>query len=277
MSVPTDDSWKEFLAVPQTPELFGKWVRRFHPAPDSSVRLVCLPHAGGSASFYFPLSKALAPGVDVLAVQYPGRQDRRNEPHITDLSEMADRIFAAIRHLDDRPLALFGHSMGAVLGYEIALRMQDAGLPAPVRFFASGRRAPSCDRGEQVDPRADDEILAELLRLSGTPAEVLADPELREMIMPPIRSDYQAVIAHRFAPGRRLDCPVTVLTGDSDPRVSLAEAVAWEEHTSGPTELHVFPGGHFFLAEQSTRVTRLLADRLARQDAAAPREAGILR
>ncbi|WP_210583623.1 thioesterase II family protein [Streptomyces sp. GESEQ-35] len=261
--------------MPQPPEQFGKWLRQFHPAPDSSVRLVCLPHAGGAASFYFPLSKALAPTVDVLAVQYPGRQDRRHEPHITVLSDMADEIFAAVRHLDDRPLALFGHSMGAVLAYEIALRMQDAGLPAPLRLFASGRRSPSSTRGEKVDPRSDEQIVAELLRLSGTPAALIADPEIREMIMPAIRSDYQAVMAHRCEPGRKLECPLTVLTGDSDPRVSIAEAVAWEEHTTGPTELQVFPGGHFYLVDQSAPVTALLADRLARQDAATRREARI--
>ncbi|MDL5205432.1 alpha/beta fold hydrolase [Streptomyces sp. ALI-76-A] len=259
--------------MPQPPEQFRTWVRRYQAAPDSAVRLVCLPHAGGSASFYFPLAKALAPAVEVLAVQYPGRQDRRHEPHITRLSDMADQIFAAVRHLDDRPLALFGHSMGAVLAYEIALRMQDAGLPAPVRLFASGRRAPSRDRHEQVDPGVDEEILAELLRLSGTPAELLADPEIREMIMPPLRSDYRAVMAHRFTPGRRPDCPVTVLTGDSDPRVTVDEAAAWEEHTTGPTELQVFPGGHFFLAEQSTRVAELIADRLAGRYVATRHEA----
>nr|AXL06540.1 thioesterase [uncultured bacterium] len=261
--------------MPQPPEQFGKWVRRFAPAPDSSVRLVCLPHAGGSASFYFPLAKALAPQAEVLVVQYPGRQDRRHEPNIPSLADMADQIFAAIRHLDDRPLALFGHSMGAVLAYEIALRTQDAGLPAPMRLFASGRRAPSVDRGEGVDPGSDDKIVAELLRLSGTPASVLADPELRDMIVPPIRNDYRAVMAHRFEPGRQLDCPVTVLTGDKDPRVSIEEAAAWEDHTTGPTELHVFPGGHFYLVDESARVTALLADRLARQDAGTRHEARI--
>ncbi|MFD5514893.1 thioesterase II family protein [Streptomyces sp. NPDC127066] len=260
--------------MPQPPKQFGTWIRRFTPAPDSVARLVCLPHAGGSASFYHPLSKALAPTVDVLAVQYPGRQDRRQEPLITSLPDLADQIFAAIRHLDDRPLALFGHSMGAVLGYEIALRLQDAGLPAPVRFFASGRRAPSSPRDERVDPGSDEEILTELLRLSGTPAALLADPEIRDIVMPPIRADYQAVMAHRYEPDRSLDCPVTVLTGDNDPRVSIDEAAAWEDHTTGPTELEVFPGGHFFLAEQSTRVTGLLADRLA-QDVATRHEARI--
>ncbi|MCQ4212410.1 alpha/beta fold hydrolase [Streptomyces longispororuber] len=270
-----DHSWKEFLAVPQASVQFGTWVRQFHPAPDTRVRLVCLPHAGGSASFYFPLSKALAPTAEVLAVQYPGRQDRRQEPNISNLDELADRVFEVIGDLDDRPLALFGHSMGAVLAYEVALRLQDAGLPDPVRLFVSGRRAPSRDRDERLHVSTDEELLAEVRRLGGSHAVLLDDPDVREMIMPSIRSDYRAVERYRCTPGRQLTCPVTVLTGDSDPRVSIDEAAAWEEHTTGPTELQVFPGGHFFLSDQNTRVTGLLADRLTSPDVATLHEAKI--
>jgi surfactin synthase thioesterase subunit len=236
---------------------------------------VCLPHAGGSASFYFPLSRALTPEVDVLAVQYPGRQDRRHEPAFASLPELADQIFEVIRHLDDRPLALFGHSMGAVLAYEVALRMKDAGLPMPERLFASGRRAPSRDRYERMHLGSDEELLTEVRKLGGPHAALLADPEILEVIMPAIRGDYRAVENYRCEPGRRLACPVTVLTGDSDPRVSIDEAVAWEEHTTGPTELQVFPGGHFFLVDESARVSGLLADRLARRNVGARDEARI--
>ncbi|MEU9250397.1 alpha/beta fold hydrolase [Streptomyces sp. NPDC048270] len=262
--------------MPQAAEQFDKWVRRSHPAPDSGIRLVCLPHAGGSASFYFPMSKALAPAVEVLAIQYPGRQDRRHEPNVPSLPDLADRIFAAVGGLDDKPLALFGHSMGAVLAYEVALRMQDAGLPSPVRLFTSGRRAPSCERDEGVHTQSDEHMVAELRKLSGTSAAMLNDPELLEMIMPAIRSDYRAVETYRYEPGRRLDCPVTVITGDSDPRVSVDEAAAWEDHTTGPTDLHVLPGGHFYLVEQSTRVAALLAERLDPRRAAPPAGSGLV-
>ncbi|MEU9233177.1 thioesterase II family protein [Streptomyces subrutilus] len=255
--------------MPQAAEQLQKWVRRSHPAPKAKVRLVCLPHAGGSASFYFPVSKALAPAVEVLAIQYPGRQDRRHEPNIPSIPDMADQIFAAVRPLDDRPLALFGHSMGAVLAYEVALRMQDAGLSSPVRLFTSGRRAPSCRRDERIPVESDEQLVAELRKLSGTDATMLADPELLEMIMPAIRSDYDAVLSYQYEPGRKLDCPVTVLTGDSDPRVTVDEAAAWEHHTTGPTDLHVLPGGHFYLVNQNERVIGLLAERLVPQDAVA--------
>ncbi|RSN55631.1 thioesterase [Actinomadura sp. WAC 06369] len=254
--------------VPHSAEQFEKWTRRFHPAPDGDARaprLLCLPHAGGSASFFFPASKALAPAVEVLAVQYPGRQDRRHEPNVSDLHELADQIFAAVRRLDDRPLALLGHSMGALVGYEVALRMRDSGTRAPVRFFASGRRAPSRHRPSTLHTEPDERIVAELRRLSGTDAAMLADPELLEMILPAIRADYRAVETYRPEPGRVLDCPVTVLTGDADPQVTIDEAAAWEEHTTGPTELRVFQGGHFFLMDEAERVLDTVRSGLGRR------------
>nr|AXL06119.1 thioesterase [uncultured bacterium] len=249
--------------MPRTAEHVDKWVRRFAPAADGEVRLVCLPHAGGSASFFFPVARALAPAVEVLAVQYPGRQDRRHETAVDNIPDLADRVLDSLRHLDDRPLALFGHSMGAVLGYEVALRMRDAGLPAPAHLFASGRRAPSRYRDEQVHEMSDDRIVSELKNLSGTDAAMLADPELLEMILPAIRSDYRAVETYRHDPGRTLDCPVTVLTGDSDPKVSVEEARAWAEHTTGPSDLRVLPGGHFFLVDQAGQVLDIVRRKLA--------------
>lgn len=253
--------------MPGATAQFEKWVTVFRPAPDSAVRLVCLPHAGGSASFFFPVATALAPTVEVLAVQYPGRQTRRQEPGIDNIPDYADQIFAALRHLDDRPLALFGHSMGAVLAYEVALRMRDARLPSPVRLFASGRRAPSRYRDEHVHAATDEDVLAELRALSGPNQAILADPEVLAMFLPAIRSDYTAIERYRHEPGRLLDCPVTVLTGDSDPRTTLDEARAWEEHTTGPTDLRVFSGGHFFHVERSAEVISLLSRTLSGQGA----------
>jgi surfactin synthase thioesterase subunit len=248
--------------VPDPAEHAERWVRRFAPAPAARARLVCLPHAGGSASFFFPVAKALAPTLEVLAVQYPGRQDRRHEPAADNIADLADQVLAALGDLDDRPLALFGHSMGATIAYEVALRMQDAGLASPAHLFASGRRAPSRYRDERVHELSDDRIVSELRTLSGTNAEMLADPEMLAMILPAIRSDYRAVETYRHEPGRRLDCPVTVLTGESDPRVSVDEARAWDEHTTGPTDLHVLPGGHFFLVDRSNQVLEILRQKL---------------
>lgn len=239
------------------------WFRNYRPAPDASVRLVCLPHAGGSASFYFPVARELSPRVEVLAVQYPGRQDRRTEPAVTDLHALADRIAGALGPWTDRPYALFGHSMGAVLGFEVARRMEAAGS-GPTELFVSGRRAPCVDRTDEWHPQTDEEVVAEIRKLNGTGSSLLDDEETLGMILPALRSDYRAVRGYRYRPGPALDCPVTAFTGDRDPRARVEEVRAWENHTRSGFGLRVLPGGHFFLVDQQGEVLRTVEDRLTR-------------
>ncbi|MCP2166462.1 thioesterase II family protein [Goodfellowiella coeruleoviolacea] len=245
--------------MPATPD--DPWIRRFHPAPDSDVRLVCFPHAGGSASFFFPVSRQLSPRLDVLALQYPGRQDRRNEPPIDSIAELADQAAEALRSWTDKPLAFFGHSMGAVLAYEVGLRLQRSGTDL-VELFASGRRAPSTVRDERVHTQPDEGLIDEIKSLSGTDASLLGNEEILRMILPAIRSDYRAVETYVHQPGQRLSAPITVLVGDADPKVTLDEARKWQEHTTGAFDMKVFAGGHFYLTPHAAEVIRLIADRL---------------
>src|SRR5882757_9397093 len=143
------------------------WLRRYQPADQAPKRLFCFPHAGGSATFYFPVARALAPEVDVLAVQYPGRQDRHAEPGITDLSRLADLVAEQIHPWADRPLSFFGHSMGATLAFEVAHRLGSRGVEIQT-LFASGRRAPGTRREESVHLRSDSGVIADVKRLSRT-------------------------------------------------------------------------------------------------------------
>jgi pyochelin biosynthetic protein PchC len=247
------------------PASTGSWIRRFHPAPDARTRLVCLPHAGGSATFYFPVSRAMSPGVDVLAVQYPGRQDRRTEPCVEDLGRLAELVTEALRPWLDRPFALFGHSMGATVAFEVARRLEDDGV-SPLAVFASGRRAPSCHRDERVHLADDRGLVAELTRLSGTNSQMLDDGDALRMILPAVRADYRAAETYRYRPGPPLACPIVALTGDADPHVTLDEARSWAAHTTADFDLAVYPGGHFFLTDHATAVMR----RVTRQLDAAP-------
>lgn len=237
----------------ETPTRTSDWIRRFRPAPEAAVRLICLPHAGGAATFYLPVAQAMAPDVDVLAVQYPGRQDRRHEPCVDDITVLADLITDELLPWTDQPLALFGHSMGALVAFEVACRLEERGR-APVALFASGRRAPSRRRDERFHLASDDELVAEIRRLSGTEQQVLEDEEILHMILPAIRSDYRAVEMYRYRPRPALNCPVIALTGDDDPRVTLEEAGDWAGHTQASFRLRVFPGGHFYLNTHATAV-----------------------
>ena len=241
------------------------WIRRYHPAPqDTDLSLVCFPHAGGSASYFRPLAGALASVAEVLPVQYPGRQDRRGEPPITSIPQLADEILAVLESLPRRRLVLFGHSMGACLAFEVARRCEQRSSLELLGLVASGRTAPPKLRDRGVRSMDDDGVIAEIRRLNGTDDRLLLDDDVIRMIMPAIRGDYEAVESYQYEPGRPLRCPISVLVGDDDPQVTLAEAEEWRDHTEGGFTLRSFPGGHFYLAEQNTQVARALTEDLAR-------------
>ncbi|WP_405817783.1 thioesterase II family protein [Streptomyces sp. NBC_00838] len=237
------------------------WIRVAHRNPGSGTRLVCLPHAGGAASYFFPMSAALAPDVEVLSVQYPGRHDRRHERPVDDLHLLADRIAEALGPWTDRPFALFGHSYGALLGYEVARRLRAAGH-RPLALFVSGRRAPSTHRDERLHLKPDASLIAELKSLDGTVGALLDNEEIIAMVMPALRADYRAVETYVQRPGPELDIPVTAFIGDDDPKVTSQEAARWREHTTSDFSLEIFPGGHFYLAERRQELTSSLRRRL---------------
>jgi surfactin synthase thioesterase subunit len=239
------------------------WFRRFIPEAESApIRLVCLPHAGGTATYFLPFARALGTSVDVLAAQYPGRQDRRLEPCIDNMGTLADATFAALGPYLDRPVALFGHSMGATLGFELARRIERSPDTVLVRLFASGRRAPSRPGGELVHLFDDDRLLSELAKLNGTDARVLDDEEIMRSVLPAIRADYKTAELYRLTEDVRLGCPITVLTGGEDPKVAVGDARAWERHTTVGFDLRVYPGGHFFLDDHREAIVALVTKRL---------------
>ncbi len=238
------------------------WLRRFHQSPGAPVRLVCFPHAGGAASYFFRLSKLLSPTVDVLGVQYPGRQDRFREPGIEDLGELADRVHEALTEVTDLPVAFFGHSLGATLAFEVARRM----ARPPLVLFASARRAPSRQRppSEYVHVLDDERMADEVLRLSNGENTLLRDSELRALFLPALRSDYRAIETYRpNPPDAAVACPIVAVTGDADPMTPVETAELWREHTTGDFTLKVFPGGHFYLEKHADDLGRLIADTLS--------------
>jgi surfactin synthase thioesterase subunit len=239
-----------------------RWIQAFGSTGGSAPQLLCFPHAGGSASFYHPLSVQLGAAAEVLAVQYPGRQDRRAEPPLVSLDELADRIHAAIGPRTGRPLVLLGHSMGAVLAYEVARRLEHDGV-RPLGVIVSGRRAPSVHTEENVHRRGDQGLVADVRQLSGTAAALLDDEEVLRMILPALRADYRAIETYRHRPGAEPACPITALTGDSDPRAAPADVRAWRHHTTGAFELRTFPGGHFYLSSQWPAVAAAVRESLA--------------
>lgn len=248
-------------SIPNDPSL---WFRNFVRSPEAPVRLICLPHAGGSAGFYLPMARGLAPEVDVVAAQYPGRQDRRQEPCRTTVAELADDLAEAVTDWCDRPVALFGHSMGATLAFELARRLERRADVDLRQVFASGRRAPSVPHDDRVHQLDDEGVLREVARLAGTASALLDDPEIMRAAMPAIRADYRAAETYTFDGGEPLRTPVTALTGDADPKTPVDQARAWSEHTSGGFDLQVYRGGHFFLSDHVPAVLDLVREQLTR-------------
>ncbi|MEU7750176.1 alpha/beta fold hydrolase [Micromonospora sp. NPDC049101] len=238
------------------------WVRSFHRGPENGPTLVCFPHAGGSASYFTSFSAELRSTLQVLAIQYPGRQDRLRDRCLSSIVELAEESYRALRPLLDRPVAFFGHSMGAMIAFEVATLMRERLDAAPTILFASGRRAPSRFRDESVHLRDDAGLIAELKTLSGTDSRILDDEDVLRMILPSMRSDYRAVESYRYRPGPPLTCPITAIIGEDDGKVNQDEARSWGDHTTGEFRLHVLPGGHFYLAEQRQAVADLVARQL---------------
>jgi surfactin synthase thioesterase subunit len=209
--------------------------------------------------------------LEVWSVQYPGRQDRHREEPVPDILELARHISEVVGAFDDRPFALFGHSMGATVAFEVARRLEGNGTP-PVALFASGRRAPSIRRAEGVHRRDDGGLIAEIKSLNGTDDRLLADDDVLQMILPAIRADYRAIDGYEYRPGDPLRVPIVALAGQDDPRASRGDVEAWAGHTAGGFSLHVMPGGHFFIDAQLREVAEIVVGALPRT-VAEPRSA----
>jgi surfactin synthase thioesterase subunit len=246
----------------------SEWFRGFAPPGGehgrgrAGVRLFCFPHAGGSASAFRLLAQELAGSVEVLAAQYPGRQDRLREEPVTDLGRLADALARAALDQAAGPCAFFGHSMGAVLAYETARRIEEWGLSGPVHLFLSGRGAPATTPSVHDRLRTDADIIAAVRRLGGTASAVLEDSDLRAMVIPALRADYRALGSYTWVPGEPLRVPVTVLVGDADPVVTVAQADDWRNFTTAPARTLVFPGGHFYLDGQTAGVAKAVTETL---------------
>ncbi|WP_405974472.1 alpha/beta fold hydrolase [Streptomyces sp. NBC_00988] len=216
-------------------------------AAGPELRLVCFPHAGGSPTSYRNWQRGLPAGVELLSVCYPGRQVRLAEPPITDMAELADRITEALEPCLDRPLALFGHSMGSAVAYETALRLSRRHGVRPVRLFVSGRGAPHTVPPSRLHLADDPTLYAEIERLGSASAHLVSHHALRELLLPALRADLRLIETYRPAAPERTSCPIVVYFGDQDRGCTPERLAAWSQLTTARAEFHAFPGGHFYL------------------------------
>ncbi|MDQ0912438.1 thioesterase II family protein [Streptomyces canus] len=226
----------------------GAWVQRPPEETGAPVRMFCFAHAGGGRSFFAPWRAALLPDIELCPVVLPGRETRIKERPLTRVEDVIDRMCEVLPEHLDRPFALFGHSMGSVLAYETARALHAAGLGTPLGLIVSGRRAPHLPaRRPPLHLLAEDEFVAAVARLGGTPQNILREPGLLRLFLPTLRADFELNETYRPLPGAALPCPVSAFVGAADPEAAPEELAGWRESTAHGFSLRVFRGDHFYL------------------------------
>ena len=233
--------------------------------PNARLRLFCFPFAGGGAASYYPWARPLAAdGIEVCAVQPPGRGNRLAEPAYTDLTALVDAIGRAMQPHLDRPVAFFGHSLGALVAFSMARWLRDRRMPLPSRLIVSGAAAPDVpDEEPPLHGIMPDAAFARAVaeRYRAIPPEVMADEELLSLVLPALRADLTINESYVYAAAAPLPVDVVAYGGTEDGLVPEAQLVEWRAQASGSFAYRMFPGGHFFLNENTAGI---LADLKAR-------------
>ena len=219
------------------------------------LRLFCFAYAGGGAATFLPWQNGLDPAIEVCAIQLPGRGTRMAEAPPAVLGPLVQTLAEEIARHRDLPFAFFGHSLGALLAFEVARYGAMRRFPGPQHLFMSGCDAPQTRAPSRNLHLLGDEALIEALReYNGTPAEVLASRDLMAIVLPAIRADFALVEDYRYRPGLRLGMPITVLAGTRDAHCQGELMVQWKRETAAGCALEWFEGDHFFIDDQRDAV-----------------------
>ncbi len=240
------------------------WVLIPKPLPDARLRLFCLPFAGGATTAYREWPEKIYPPVEVLLVELPGRGRRIREKLRTRMGGLIPELGEALLPYLDKPFAFFGHSMGALLAFELSHFLQERFRKQPVQLFLSGREAPHIsDLQEPFHLLPNDQLIAKLRQLNGTPQEVLENIELMELMLPIIRADFELCETYQFFGKPPLTCPITVFGGYQDENVPVENLRQWEQHTQKNFRMHLLPGDHFFIYQSSDQFFYILNEELS--------------
>lgn len=239
------------------------WFTCVRPNPTARLRLFCFPYAGGGPTVYHRWGQVLPPSIEVLSLGLPGRPPRLGERLLTDMTQIVAAALPEILARADKPMALFGHSMGAIIAFELARRLQGEPGVRLVHLCVSGRGAPQVPPVRKPIHQLPEPEFREAIRdLNGTPTEVLANQELMQLVLPALRADFEVCETYAYQPGPRLDCPVTAYAGQQDPELRPGSVDAWAELTSRNFSARKFPGDHFFLQTAQSALLQTLTSEL---------------
>lgn len=239
------------------------WVVRRRPDPAARLRLFCLPYAGGGTRLFHGWEEELPEQIEVCALRLPGRESRFNEEPHRRVETLTEAIGESLTRYLDRPYAFLGHSMGALLGFELTRKFRRDGNRLPLHLFVSGRHAPHTpDPYPPIHHLPQDEFLAELRRHNGTPLEVLEHPELMDLVMPTLRADFSVCETYSYSEGPPIDSPISAFGGIEDPDIKRVHLEPWAEQTTGSFVVRLFPGDHFFIRTARSSFLRAVAGEL---------------
>lgn len=240
------------------------WLMTPDPRPAARLKLFGVPHAGRGATLFMPWRRRLPDWIDLNAVQLPGRERRYAEPPLRRIAVIAEALASALAPHLDRPYALFGHSMGALVSYETARVLRRRGAPLPVALCVSGRRAPTVpDDGPPIHALSDaDFVTAMCDRYNGIPQVILDQPDMMDMLVPIMRADIEALETYRHAPDAPLAVPFVVLGGRDDPQMAPHNVAGWRALTTERYTERLFPGGHFYLQDDPAALVAALVESL---------------
>ena len=224
---------------------------RVQPDPRARIRLFCFPYAGGGSAIFRHWSSEFLYPIELVPALLPAREARIREPGYTRLDKLVEKLALEIAPYLDKPFAFFGHSMGALIGFELARRLRDERGLEPEHLFVSGRRSPRIPRRDlYIHDLPEAEFVVEIERMNGTPREVLEHQELMALLIPMLRADFAVCHSYDYAPGEPLRCPITVLGGTSDEEAPREELEAWCKETTGQCRLQMLEGDHFFINQR---------------------------
>lgn len=239
------------------------WLACRRPRPQARLRLFCFPYAGGNATIFRTWPDGLPADVEVCPVQLPGRGTRLMEPPFTRLSPLIQALAHALFPLLDKPFALFGHSLGALVSFELARHLRRQYGLHPVRLIISAGRAPQIPhRDLPMHTLPDGEFVAKLRRLNGTPREVFEHEELMEIVLPLLRADFALYETYVYSTEPPLNCHISTFGGLQDRNVSHGDLEAWRDQTTGSFSSRMFPGDHFFLNTTQPLLLQVLSQEL---------------
>ncbi len=231
--------------------------------PQATLRLFCFPYAGGNAQTFKNWSNYLPDSIEVCAAELPGHGQRMKETPHTDLKELVREMATILPHYFDKPFAFFGHSMGALIAFELTRLLRTRNQPLPDHLFVSGRRAPQIPEDDPPTYNLPDaELIKKLRWLKGTSAKILDDPEMMQLMLPILRADFAVCETYEYQPAEPLSCPLTAFGGWRDPAIRNGGLKGWKEQTNNEFTKKTFPGNHFFLHSAQVSLLKFLQKQL---------------